>query len=66
MNYWYHQEFEKMRQLDKVHPGTCHPKQELQLQMEKDRTNRPIYKLVPATAKDLEWDRFTRKSRFEK
>ena len=66
MNYWYCQQFGKVREIEKVYSGTCHPKQKLQLQIDKDAANKPIYKLVPATAKDLEWDHFTRKSRFEK
>ena len=65
-NYWYRQQFGKVRDIEKVCPRTCHPKQELQLQIEKDTANKPICKLVLATAKDLEWDHFTRKSRFEK
>ena len=66
MNYWYHQQFGKIRNVNKFDAARYHPKQELKLQMEKDRANRPIYKLVPATAKDLEWDCFTGKSRIEK
>ena len=65
-NFLYHQQFGKVRDIEKVHPGTCHLKQELWLQIEKDTENKPVYKLVPATPRDLEWDRFTRKSRFEK
>ena len=65
-NYWYRQQFGKVRDIEKIHPRTCHPKHELWLQIEKDTANKPIYKLVPATAKDLEWDCFNGKSRFEK
>ena len=43
-----------MRDIEKVHPGTCHLKQELWLQIEKDTENKPVYKLVPATPRDLE------------
>ena len=59
-NFWYHQQF------GKVHPRTCHLNQELCLQIEKDTVNKPVYKLVPATPRDLEWDCFTRKSKLEK
>ena len=43
-----------MRDIEKVHPGTCHLKQELWLQIEKDTENKPVYKLVPVTPRDLE------------
>ena len=53
-NFWYCQQFGKVRDIEKVHPGTCHLKQELWLQIEKDTENKPVYKLVPATPRDLE------------
>ena len=51
-NFWYHQQFRKVRDIEKVHSRTCHPKQELWLQTEKDTANKPVYKLVPATPID--------------
>ena len=64
-NFWYDQQFGKVRDFEQVCPGTCHPKQELWLQIEKDTVNKPVYKLVPATPRDLEWDHFTGKSTSE-
>ena len=66
MNFWYRQQFGKVRDIERVSPGTCHLNQELRLQLEKDTANKPVYKLVPATPGDLEWDRFTGKSKLEK
>ena len=43
MNHWYHMQFGKVRHPDKFDPARYHPKQELWLQMEKDRENRPNY-----------------------
>ena len=66
MKYWYYMEFGEVKDVEKVQPRTCHPKEELWLQMELYRDNTQISKLVPATVKDLKWDHFTGESKTKK
>ena len=37
----------------------CNPWKELGVELDRDRNNTPISKLILATVKDFEWDRFT-------
>ena len=65
-NYCYYLQYGKVRDVDKFDAARYHAKEELVLQIEKDRDNMSISKLIQATVKDLEWDHFTRQSRIEK
>ena len=67
MNYWELVSFgpPEENKCEKCEADFVHPRTELVMELEKDRNNTPISKLVPATVKDLEWDHFTKKSASE-